>query len=277
MVSTTSSPDRRASASPASRSRSRSRDAARHASRASTSMKPRDHVPGVLVGNVVTAAGHHVLAGWPVLAGTEMAKSLQSALKHLAALSRRHLRRRRAGGWRDRRGFRLQIHRDPRGHAASARGGASSSPAPERPNIRSGSAGLLALAARGAAGVPARRGPGAEPSQRRHPAGCRSRRTVPRAVAVAIRPNLEAATECRRGSPGPPPDLDARIADADAALALRRQRHRGSGRDGGGGQMRSQLELYRTLARCSPGCRARARALGAGDAASRPSAAGRGV
>ena len=240
-------------------------------------VKPRDRVLGVLVGNVVTAVITFWL--WPVLAGDEMAKSLQSALKHLAALSRVGI----SGGVGERvarpaRGFRLQIHQDL---AATLRlhAEAQFEPGAGTPEHQERQRGLLALqhevqqAFLLVAGLVRNRlnvGIGGLPLASHGPL---------RAVALAIGPNLEAAASAVVGQASPPPpDLDARIADADAALAL----EAASAIEAPGAmaavvEMRSQLELYRTLASLLARLSEHARALGAADAASRPSAIARGV
>lgn len=231
-------------------------------------VKPRDRVLGILVGNVVTAAIAFWL--WPVLAGEEMAKSLQSALKHLAALSRVGISE-GVGEQvaRPARGFRLQIHQDLaatlRLHAeAQFEPGSGTARHQERQRR------LLALQHEVqqvfllVAGLVRNRlnvGIGGLQLASHGPL---------HDVAVAIGPNLEAAAAEIAGRAVPPaPDLDQRIAAADAALSL----EAASAIDAPAAtsavvEMRSQLELYRTLAPMLDRLSADARALAAADAAS---------
>ena len=74
-------------------------------------VRPRDRVLGIMLGNVVTAGVMFFV--WPVFAGKDMVRSLESALRHMAALSRVGV----SGGIGDTvvrpaRGFRLQIFQD---------------------------------------------------------------------------------------------------------------------------------------------------------------------
>jgi multidrug resistance protein MdtO len=230
-------------------------------------VKPRDRVLGILLGNVVTAVVSFWI--WPVLAGEEMKTSLQSALRHLAALSRVGIKD--GGGEqvaRPARGFRLQIHQDLaailRLHAeAQFEPGASTAEHRERQRR------LLALQQEVQqvflliAGIVRNRlnvglGGVALPSQ-----------PALHDVALAIGPQLEAsATELTGRAAPPPPDLGERIASADAAFAV----GAATAIDVPGAaaavvEMRSQLELYRTLVPMLERLSSHARVLGAGDAA----------
>lgn len=235
---------------------------------------PRDRVIGILLGNVVTAAVTFWL--WPVLAGDEMRKSLVSALRHLAALSRFGIE---GGGERvarPARGYRLQIHQDL---AATLRlhAEAQFEPGAATAEHRARQDGLLALQREVQqvflliAGLVRNRlnvgiGQIELPSH-----------GVLRTVALAIAPNLEAAARGLEGHPpGTAPDLDERIAAADAALAV----DAASAIEVPGAmpavvEMRSQLELYRTLAPLLAHLAADARELGAAAGAPRPPSGGR--
>lgn len=240
-------------------------------------VKPRDRVLGILVGNVVTAAITFWL--WPVLAREEMSRSLQSALKHLATLSRVGI----SGGVGERvarpaRGFRLQIHQDL---AATLRlhAEAQFEPGAGTPEHQERQRRLLALQHEAqqvfllVAGLVRNRlnvGIGALPLAAHDPL---------HEVALAVGPNLEAAAVELAGRAAPqPPDLHTRIAAADAALAL----EAAGATDAPGAlaavvEMRSQLELYRTLAPMLDRLSAHARALGTSAATERASAGVRAV
>ena len=234
-------------------------------------VKPRDRVVGILLGNLVTAGVAFWL--WPVLAGDEMAKSLQSALKHLAALSRFGIGSGDAGQERPARGFRLQIHQDL---AATLRlhAEAQFEPGAATPEHRERQRRLLALQQEVqqvfliVAGLVRNRlnvGIGAIelPSH-----------AVLRDVALALAPNLEAAAAELAGGPAAtPPDVAQRIAAADAAFAIdAASAIELPGAAAAVVEMQSQLELYRTLAPMLARVSAQARALGDGDAAGVPSA-----
>ena len=235
-------------------------------------VKPRDRVVGILLGNLVTAAVAFWL--WPVLAGEEMAKSLQSALKHLAVLSRFGI----DGGdaarlQRPARGFRLQIHQDL---AATLRlhAEAQFEPGAATPEHRERQQRLLALQQEVqqvfliVAGLVRNRmnvGIGAIdlPSH-----------AALRDVALALAPNLEAAAAELAGRTAPsPPDVPQRIAAADAAFAIdAASAIELPGAAAAVVEMQGQLELYRTLAPMLARVSAQARELGCGDAARAPSA-----
>ncbi|MBY0277047.1 FUSC family protein [Candidatus Binatia bacterium] len=211
-------------------------------------VKPRDRVLGILVGNVVTAAVTFWL--WPVLAGAEMQKSLVSALRHLAALSGFGIED--GGGERSARparGYRLQIHQDL---AATLRlhAEAQFEPGAATPEHRTRQQRLLDLQHEVQqvflliAGLVRNRlnvglGRIELPSH-----------AALRAVALAVGPNLEAAATGLEGRrTHAVPDLDERIAAADAALAVdAASAIELPGASAAVTEMRSQLELYRTLA-----------------------------
>lgn len=209
-------------------------------------VKPRDRVLGILLGNVVTAAVSFWV--WPVLAGDEMKTSLQSALRHLAALSRVGIKHVGEAVARPARGFRLQIHQDLatilRLHAeAQFEPGAATSEHRERQRR------LLELQQEVQqiflmiAGIVRNRlnvglGGVALPS---HPAL--------HDVALAIGRELEAsAKELSGRAASSASDLGARIAAADATLAVDAAVTTDvPGATAAVVEMRSQLELYRTL------------------------------
>jgi len=227
-------------------------------------VKPRDRVLGILLGNLVSAGVAFWL--WPVLAGEEMVKSLESALRHLADLSRFGIRGTEPA--RPARGFRLQIHQDL---AATLRlhAEAQFEPGASTPEQHDRQRRLLALQQEVqqtfllVAGLVRNRlnagiGGIELPSH-----------AMLRQVALAVAPHLEAAAQELAGRVAPPPpDMAARIAAADEALAI----DAATGIELPGAlaavtEMRSQLELYRTLAPVLERLSGAARAIGSAAAA----------
>lgn len=209
---------------------------------------PRDRVVGIVLGNVVIAAVMFWV--WPVLASTEMARSLEAALRHMATLSRFGI----SGGdtaplVRPARGFRLQIFQDL---AATLRlhGEAQFEPGAASPARQAEQHELLRLlqeaqqvflivaglvrnrlnVAIGQVELPAR--------QQLH------------AIALAVGPQLEAAADALAGRPArPPADLDALIDAAEGALAIDQATSTETpGAMAVVADLRTQLELYRSLA-----------------------------
>jgi len=209
---------------------------------------PRDRVIGVLLGNGVIAAVMFWI--WPVLASKEMVSSLESALRHMASLSRFGIE----GGAvaplvRPARGFRLQIYQDL---AATLRlhGEAQFEPGastPERQHAQQQLLRVLQEAQQVFLVVAAlvRNRLNVDIRQMELPA----RRAV-RAVAVGIGPRLEAAADLLRGDAVPPQlDLHAAIDAAEAALAVdEASAPESPGALAAVADLRTQLELYRTLA-----------------------------
>lgn len=209
---------------------------------------PRDRVIGVLLGNAVMAAVMFWI--WPVLASKEMVASLESALRHMATLSRLGIE----GGAmaplvRPAHGFRLQIYQDL---AATLRlhGEAQFEPGASSPARQDAQQQLLRVLQETqqvflvVAGL-VRNRLNVVIEEMQLP----SRRQL-RAVALAIGPRLEAAADALRGDPPrPDPDLGAAIEAAEAAITLdEASASETPGALAALADLRTQLELYRTLA-----------------------------
>jgi len=208
---------------------------------------PRDRVLGILLGNVVITSV--LFWVWPVLASKEMAASVESALRHMATLSRFGI----SGGnvtplIRPAHGFRLQIYQDI---AATLRlhGEAQFEPGASAPEQQLAQRRLLRLLQEVQRAFPVvaglvRNRLNIALGQLDLP----SRQEV-RAAALAIGPRLDAAADVIAGrQPRPAPDLVAAIAAAEAALAVDQARTTDApGALASIAEMRTQLELYRTL------------------------------
>lgn len=209
---------------------------------------PRDRVIGVLLGNAVIAAVMFWI--WPVLASKEMVSSLESALRHMASLSRFGIE----GGAvaplvRPARGFRLQIYQDL---AATLRlhGEAQFEPGASTPERQDAQQQLLRVLQEAqqvflvVAGL-VRNRLNVDIKQMALPS-----RPAVRAVAMAIGPRLEAAADLLHGKAVPPQlDLHAAIDAAEAALAVdEASAPESPGALAAVADLRTQLELYRTLA-----------------------------
>lgn len=211
-------------------------------------VKPRDRVLGVLIGDVVTACVTYWL--WPTFAGRDMARSLESALRHMAQLALVGV----SGGIGERvvrpaRGFRLQIFQDLastlRLHAE-----AQFEPGAGTPEHQAEQQRLLALhqqvqqislliaalvrnrlnVALGGVELPSR--------------------AALREVALALSATLESAADALVGRAScPASSLDERIAATEAVLALDAAAAiEEPGASAALAEIRTQLGLYRSVA-----------------------------
>lgn len=208
---------------------------------------PRDRVIGVLLGNAVIASV--LFWVWPVLASREMVASVESALRHMATLSRFGLSGSNLAPLiRPAHGFRLQIYQDI---AATLRlhGESQFEPGAAAPERQLEQRRVLRVLQEVQQAFPlvaglVRNRLNAGLGQVELP----SRQDL-RAVALAIGPRLEAAADVLGGhGVRPPPDLATAIAAAEATLALDQARSTDvPGAIAAIAEMRTQLELYRTL------------------------------